>query len=45
MLQVVKLFGRMPNMLELSMNPCTQGCYYCYAKIWKREDIPNWNTA
>ncbi len=27
-------------MLELSMNPCSQGCSYCYAKTWKREDYP-----
>lgn len=40
MIQVVHLFGFLPNMLELSMNPCFQGCTYCYAKTWKREDYP-----
>lgn len=38
-LQVLNLFGILPNMLELSMNPCTQGCSYCYAKLWKHESL------
>lgn len=37
MIQSVKLFGILPNMLELSCNICTQGCTYCYAKNWKKE--------
>jgi DNA repair photolyase len=40
MVQVLHLFGYLPNMLELSMTTCTQGCDYCYAKTWKRETIP-----
>jgi len=27
-------------MLEWSGNPCHQGCEYCYAKMWKRENEP-----
>jgi DNA repair photolyase len=27
-------------MLEWSGNPCIQGCEYCYAKMWKRENEP-----
>ncbi len=38
-LQVLHLFGYLPNMLELSMNVCTQGCDYCYAKFWKHENL------
>jgi DNA repair photolyase len=37
MIQLLRLFGILPNMLELTVNPCTQGCSYCYAKQWKRE--------
>jgi len=40
MLQVLHLFGFLPNMLEWSGNPCHQGCEYCYAKMWKRENEP-----
>jgi DNA repair photolyase len=40
MLQVLHLFGFLPNMLEWSGNPCVQGCEYCYAKMWKRENEP-----
>jgi len=40
MLQVLHLFGFLPNMLEWSGNPCYQGCEYCYAKMWKRENEP-----
>jgi len=40
MLQVLHLFGFLPNMLEWSGNPCFQGCEYCYAKMWKRENEP-----
>lgn len=40
MIQALHLFGYLPNMLEISMNPCVQGCEYCYAKTWKRENIP-----
>lgn len=40
MIQVLRLFGNLPMMLELSMNYCTQGCEYCYAKTWRREEIP-----
>jgi DNA repair photolyase len=39
-LQVVHLFGFLPNMLEWTGNPCVQGCEYCYAKMWKREYEP-----
>jgi len=38
MLQTLQLFGESCHLLELSMNPCTQGCEYCYAKTWKREN-------
>lgn len=38
MIQVVKLFGYLPNMLELTCNTCSQGCTYCYAKNWKKEN-------
>lgn len=38
-IQTLQLFGYLPNMLELSMNVCTQGCEYCYAKFWKHENI------
>lgn len=38
-IQALHLFGYLPNMLELSMNVCTQGCDYCYAKFWKHENI------
>lgn len=38
-IQALNLFGYLPNMLELSMNVCTQGCDYCYAKFWKHENI------
>ena len=27
-------------MLEWTGNPCVQGCTYCYAKMWKRENEP-----
>jgi DNA repair photolyase len=27
-------------MLEWSGNPCHQGCEYCYAKMWRRENEP-----
>ncbi|GMO30759.1 MAG: hypothetical protein Pg6A_20190 [Termitinemataceae bacterium] len=27
-------------MLEWSGNPCVQGCEYCYAKMWRRENEP-----
>ena len=37
MIQTLHLFGTLPNMLELTVNPCTQGCEYCYAKNWKKE--------
>jgi DNA repair photolyase len=40
MLQALHLFGFLPNMLEWSGNPCHQGCEYCYAKMWKRENEP-----
>jgi DNA repair photolyase len=40
MIQVLHLFGYLPNMLELSMTECSQGCDYCYAKMWKRESVP-----
>ncbi|GHV82126.1 hypothetical protein AGMMS49991_06840 [Spirochaetia bacterium] len=40
MIQVLHLFGFLPNMLEWSGNPCVQGCEYCYAKYWKRENEP-----
>ena len=40
MLQVLHLFGFLPNMLEWSGNPCHQGCEYCYAKMWRRENEP-----
>jgi DNA repair photolyase len=40
MLQALHLFGFLPNMLEWSGNPCVQGCEYCYAKMWKRENEP-----
>lgn len=39
-IQVLNLFSYLPNMLELSMNICIQGCDYCYAKFWKHETIP-----
>lgn len=39
-IQVLNLFGYLPNMLELSANICTQGCTYCYAKYWKHEILP-----
>ncbi|MDR2490261.1 MAG: radical SAM protein [Spirochaetaceae bacterium] len=40
MFQALHLFGYLPNMLEWSVNPCFQGCDYCYAKMWKRENEP-----
>lgn len=40
MIQTLHLFGTLPNMLELTVNPCTQGCEYCYAKNWKKEFYP-----
>ena len=40
MLQALQLFGFTPIMLEWSGNPCFQGCDYCYAKMWKRENEP-----
>jgi len=40
MLQALHLFGFLPNLLEWSGNPCVQGCEYCYAKMWKRENEP-----
>ena len=40
MLQALHFFGTLPNMLEWSGNPCFQGCEYCYAKMWKRENEP-----
>lgn len=40
MIQVLQLFGYLPNMLELSCNICTQRCEYCYAKTWKKCQEP-----
>ena len=39
-IQTLQLFGVLPNMLESTVNPCTQGCDYCYAKNWKKENQP-----
>lgn len=36
-LNLLNLDGQFPQHIELSPNPCTQGCEYCYAKIWKRK--------
>lgn len=40
MIQALHLFGELPHCLEISMNPCVQGCEYCYAKTWKKCDVP-----
>lgn len=37
--RVLNMFAQFPVMLELSMNVCTQGCDYCYAKYWKHENV------
>lgn len=36
-LNLLNLLGVLPHHLEITANPCLQGCEYCYAKIWKRE--------
>jgi len=36
-LNLLNLIGILPHHLEITANPCQQGCEYCYAKIWKRE--------
>jgi DNA repair photolyase len=36
-LNLLNLLGILPQHIEITANPCNQGCEYCYAKIWKRE--------
>lgn len=36
-LNLLNLDGIFPQHIELSPNPCIQGCEYCYAKLWKKQ--------
>lgn len=36
-LNLLNLDGIFPQHIELSPNPCKQGCEYCYAKLWKKQ--------